>query len=102
MLKPKIQTFTAVSTSPPRVTLKSKSLPKVSPLRHLGPGDRINISVSHALKINGDETWVKYEVGHTLQEDEWGDVAHQRVMEALTEGMDDTINQTVKYVTEKS
>lgn len=91
-----------MSDTPKLRVIPRASSTKDSPLLGLGPGDRISLSVSHALRINGDECWVKYEAGSTIRESEDGQQAHERVLKALTAGIDKAIDVTVEYANSKS
>ena len=36
----------------------------------LHAGDDVRVTVTHQIVINGDNSWVKYEAGHTLRDGE--------------------------------
>lgn len=53
----------------------------------LQQGDRIEFSVTHQIRVDGDDSWVKYGVSKTLSE---GETAH-----AVAKALVDHVNTTV-------
>lgn len=47
-------------------------------------GDSVRVSVTHNIKINGDDSWVKYEYGTKIQEGEHVDDVDARLIEHAT------------------
>jgi hypothetical protein len=46
----------------------------------LDSGDRIGVSVTHQIRINGDDSWVKAEASSRVRESESPDQAGDRVL----------------------
>lgn len=46
----------------------------------LHPGDSVEFSVTHQIRINGDDSWIKYGVQTKVQDDETSEEAAQRVL----------------------
>lgn len=46
----------------------------------LDQGDRVSISVTHQIRINGDDSWVKAEASTSVRESESSDQAGDRVL----------------------
>lgn len=44
-------------------------------------GDRVTATITHNIKINGDDAWVKYELSTTVHEGETLDEVDTRVIE---------------------
>jgi hypothetical protein len=79
---------------------KSESPREVIP-SVLNAGDSIEISVSHQIYVDGDQSWVSYKVYSRVAEDESSSDTHARVMTHIRTGLDDTINKVVEHVREK-
>lgn len=47
----------------------------------LDVGDRISISVTHQIRINGDDSWVKYEASTRRRESESTEEADKRLLD---------------------
>lgn len=47
----------------------------------LHTGDTVELSVTHQIRINGDDSWVKYGVQTKVQDDETTEEAAQRVLD---------------------
>lgn len=47
----------------------------------LDSGDRISVSVTHQIRINGDDSWVKAEASSSVRESESPDHAGDRVLQ---------------------
>ena len=47
-------------------------------------GDTVRVSVTHNIKINGDDSWVKYEYGTTVQPGEHVDDVDARLINHAT------------------
>jgi hypothetical protein len=68
----------------------------------LDEGDRIELSRSHELRIDGDATWVGIKISGRVREDERVEDAFDRLSTGLTEAMDQEIDKVVEYVRNKS
>lgn len=64
----------------------------------LDPGDRITVSVSHELKINGESSWVKYEANSAVRENESATEASSRVQDHVEREVMKAVEQTVNSV----
>ena len=76
----------------PKIT-KTEILPD-----HLAEGDRISITMSHQLHIDGDQSWVTYKVEGKVEEGEQFHDAHVRLVVAATSGVRNTVHETVRNV----
>jgi hypothetical protein len=47
-------------------------------------GDRVSVTVTHNIKINGDDSWVKYEYESRVASDESVEDVDQRLIEHAT------------------
>lgn len=47
-------------------------------------GDKVTATVTHNIKINGDDSWVKYEITSTIGPDEHIDDVDNRVLNHAT------------------
>jgi hypothetical protein len=74
--------------------IKTTSLPMPT----LSEGDRIEIGVSHELKINGDGSWVSYKVTTKVGDGETAEAAHQRALEFLSRQVEELVKRTVADV----
>jgi hypothetical protein len=74
--------------------IKTTSLPVAA----LNEGDRIEMGVSHELKINGDGTWVNYKVTTKVGDGETAEAAHQRALEFLSQQVEELVKRTVEDV----
>jgi hypothetical protein len=64
----------------------------------LSAGDRIELSVTHQIVINGDNSWVKLGVDSEVQKDETTDDAIERVTNLVNEKIIKAIEKTVETV----
>ena len=51
------------------------------PAEALDPGDRITMSVTHQIRINGDDSWVKYEASTRRRETETTEQTDKRLLD---------------------
>lgn len=61
-------------------------------------GDRIGISVSHEMYIDGDQTWVTAKVSGTVLEDEETHDAVLRIVDTVSGAMRLSVKETVENV----
>lgn len=68
------------------------------PVPTLVEGDRIEVGVSHELKINGDATWVNMKVTSKVGDSETAEAASHRVMSFLSQQVEELVKRTVADV----
>jgi len=68
---------------------------------YLDSGDRIELSRSHELRIDGDVTWIGMKASTTIREFEGTEHAMGRLSQMMAEAMDNEIDKTVEYVRNK-
>lgn len=68
----------------------------------LREGDRITVSVTHQIRIGGEDSWVKYEASSKLWQSEDAEDAAQRVIAHVNQGVMEAVVKTVKTVREHS
>jgi hypothetical protein len=66
----------------------------------LSAGDRITVSVSHQIRISGDESWVKYEVNTAVRDEETTQQAKTRAIGHVTAAVMEAVHTTVDTVRE--
>jgi len=64
----------------------------------LSAGDRIELSITHQIVINGDNSWVKLGVDSQVLKDENSDTAIERVTNLVNEKIIKIIEKTVETV----
>lgn len=74
---------------------------KAEEVPRLYPGDRIEYSLTHELKINGDSSWVKWGASTSVQDGESATQAKARLQQDVETEMDKLITKTVDYVMSK-
>lgn len=62
------------------------------------PGDTVEISRSHELKIDGDANWVGLKYRTTVQEGESATDAFERAFSTLSEQIEQMVTRTVQHV----
>jgi len=67
-------------------------------LHRLDTGDRVTISVSHQIFINGDQSWIKLEVNGQVREEENSQEAITRVHEEVLHNIMGIIEDNVSLV----
>ncbi len=67
----------------------------------LYPGDRMELSTSHELRIDGDISWVSLKVTTKIQDEETAEQAYDRAYQFLCAKVDQAIDDTVEYVQKK-
>lgn len=68
------------------------------PVPTLQEGDRIEVGVTHELKINGDSTWVSYKVTSKVGDSEIAEAASRRVMTFVSHEVEELVKRTVADV----
>ena len=68
----------------------------------LNPGDRIELGMSHMVKVDGDENWVSLKMTTLVGVGEKPDDAYRRVEKYLTEQMRTAVKTLVSNVEEMS
>jgi hypothetical protein len=76
----------------------SESLPRSS---LLDPGDRVTVSVSHQIFINGDQSWVKLEINGQVREGEASQEAIGRIHGEVLNNIMGIIEDNVAMVEEQ-
>lgn len=66
----------------------------------LSEGDTIQVTVSHQMYIDGDQSWVTYRVQGKVEEGEEFHDANRRIMDAVSGGSQAAIKETVRNVRE--
>lgn len=66
----------------------------------LSEGDTIQVTISHQMYIDGDQSWVTYRVQGRVEEGEEFHDANRRVMDAVNAGSKAAIKETVRNVRE--
>lgn len=66
----------------------------------LAAGDRITVSVSHRIRIKGDESWIKYEVNTAVREGETTQEARTRAIGHVNASAMEAVHQVVDTVRE--
>lgn len=64
----------------------------------LSAGDRIELSVTHQIVINGDNSWVKLGVDSQVRNDETTDEAIERLIVLVNQKIINAIEKTVETV----
>jgi len=64
----------------------------------LDPGDRVTVSITHQLRINGDDSWVKLEHSSRVREGETAEQADARVFGYVNTTIVDMCEQTAATV----
>ena len=67
-------------------------------MESLSTGDRIELSITHQVVINGDNSWIKLGVDSQVQKDETTDSAVERVTNLVNEKIIKAIEKTVETV----
>ena len=66
----------------------------------LTEGDRVDVSVTHEIKIGGETSWIKYGVNTQVRPDETAEQARQRATGHVTQGVLQVVTETVESVRE--
>ena len=61
-------------------------------------GDRMGMTISHELRIDGDISWVKYEYNTRVQKDETSQELNSRMIKVIQSAMRVGIAETIKFV----
>jgi hypothetical protein len=69
---------------------------------YLSEGDSVEVSVTHMIRIDGEESWVRYGVVTKVQPGESAEKTRQRASEGVNRGVLDTIQETVETVRKAS
>lgn len=68
----------------------------------LNPGDIIEIGSSHALKIDGDESWISYKISTKVGEHETAEQAHARALAFQAQKVQEAVKATVDNIRKMS
>lgn len=64
----------------------------------LSEGDRITASISHQIRVDGDESWVKYEVNAAVMQGETSDQAKTRVKDHVNATAMEFVHEVVDKI----
>ncbi len=64
----------------------------------LSPGDRVEVSVTHEVRIDSDTSWIKYGVSTKVRENETDEQASARAIELVNQQVIATIQQAIATV----
>lgn len=71
---------------------------KIAAVPTLEPGDRVEASITHEIKIGGETSWIKYGVSSKVRDNETAEDARARVSALANEGVMKTVFETVETV----
>lgn len=71
---------------------------KVTKKPELAEGDRVDVSVTHEIKIGKETSWVKYGVNTALMSGETEEQARERASVLVSNGVLKVVEETVKSV----
>ena len=60
--------------------------------------DRMGMTISHEMRIDGDVTWIKYEYTTGVQRDETAEQLNTRIIKVIQDAMKVGIAETIKFV----
>jgi hypothetical protein len=66
--------------------------------RVLHPGDSLELTVTHQIRINGDDSWIKYGVRTTVQDGENSEEVAQEVLNHVDAFVVEACEQVAKTV----
>lgn len=64
----------------------------------LHPGDNLELSITHQIRINGDDSWIKYGVNTKVRDGETAEQAYQRALQHVDEAIIRACEQVAKTV----
>lgn len=71
---------------------------KVAKKPELAEGDRVDVSVTHEVKIGKETSWIKYGVNTALMSGETEEQARERASSLVSAGVLKVVEKTVKSV----
>jgi hypothetical protein len=65
-------------------------------------GDKLTVAITHEVKINSDNAWIRYEATTTIEDGETVEQAKQRIGGHVTQAVIDVAEQAAAKVMERS